>query len=121
MNSSIIEHLRSAGRLDRMFVGGEWVMPETQARSYVVHPSTEEPVGEIALGSARDVAAAVAASRRGFDPGRCTSTIRPGTPRPRLADTSDRGTAASTEEGLEEYLETKAILGFQDGPASSTA
>ena len=24
-------------------------------------------------------------------------------------------------EGIEEYLETKAILGFQDGPASSTA
>ena len=66
MNSSIIEHLRSAGRLDRMFVGGEWVVPETQARSSVVDPSTEEPVAEIALGSARDVAAAVAAARRAF-------------------------------------------------------
>jgi aldehyde dehydrogenase (NAD+) len=66
MNSSIIEHLRSAGRLDRMFVGGEWVRPETQDRSAVVDPSTEEPVAEIALGSARDVAAAVAAARRAF-------------------------------------------------------
>jgi aldehyde dehydrogenase (NAD+) len=66
VNSSVIEHLRSAGRLDRMFVGGEWVVPETQARSSVVDPSTEEPVAEIALGSARDVAAAVAAARRAF-------------------------------------------------------
>jgi aldehyde dehydrogenase (NAD+) len=66
MNALILEHLRSAGRLDRMFVGGEWVMPETQARSCVVDPSTEEPVAEIALGSASDVAAAVAAARRAF-------------------------------------------------------
>jgi len=66
MNSSIIEHLRTAGRLDRFLIGGEWVMPETQARSSVVDPSTEEPVAQIALGSARDVAAAVAAARRAF-------------------------------------------------------
>jgi aldehyde dehydrogenase (NAD+) len=66
VNSSIIEHLRSAGRLDRMFVGGEWAKPETQARSAVVDPSTEQPVAEIALGSARDVAAAVAVARRAF-------------------------------------------------------
>ncbi|MBD9666363.1 aldehyde dehydrogenase family protein [Variovorax sp. VRV01] len=66
MNSSIVEHLRRAGRLDRMFVDGEWAVPETQARSSVVDPSTEEPVAEIALGSAGDVAAAVAAARRAF-------------------------------------------------------
>lgn len=42
MNSSIVDHLRRAGRLDRMFVGGEWVLPEAQARSSVVDPSTEE-------------------------------------------------------------------------------
>ncbi|MDQ0586320.1 aldehyde dehydrogenase family protein [Variovorax paradoxus] len=64
--SSIIEHLGSAGRLDRMFVDGEWVLPETRARSSVIDPSTEEPVAQIALGSARDVAAAVAAARRAF-------------------------------------------------------
>ncbi|MDR6451857.1 aldehyde dehydrogenase family protein [Variovorax paradoxus] len=66
MNSSIVERLRRAGRLDRMFVDGEWAVPETQARSSVVDPSTEEPVAEIALGSAGDVAAAVAAGRRAF-------------------------------------------------------
>jgi aldehyde dehydrogenase (NAD+) len=63
---SIIEHLRRAGRLDRMFIGGEWVLPATQARSPVVDPSTEEPVAEIALGGTTEVDAAVAAARRAF-------------------------------------------------------
>ena len=66
MNASIIEHLRSAGRLDRIFIDGEWVLPAGQARTSVIDPSTEEPVAEIALGSAQDVAAAVAAARRAF-------------------------------------------------------
>lgn len=66
MSSSIVQHLRRAGRMDRMLIGGEWVVPQTQARSCVVDPSTEEPVAEIALGSASDVGAAVAAARRAF-------------------------------------------------------
>ncbi|MDQ0024047.1 acyl-CoA reductase-like NAD-dependent aldehyde dehydrogenase, partial [Variovorax paradoxus] len=63
---TIIERLRRTGHLDRIFVDGEWVLPDTQARSAVIDPSTEEPVAEIALGSARDVAAAVVAARRAF-------------------------------------------------------
>jgi aldehyde dehydrogenase (NAD+) len=66
MSPSVIEHLGRAGCLDRMFVGGAWVVPETQSRSAVVDPSTEEPVAQIALGSARDVVAAVSAARRAF-------------------------------------------------------
>ena len=56
MNTSLIERLAGAGRLDRIFIGGEWVLPAGQARSAVIDPSTEEPVAEIALGSAQDVA-----------------------------------------------------------------
>ena len=66
MNSSIVERLRSTGRLDRMFIDGEWVLPQGQARASVIDPSTEEPVAEIALGTAQDVDAAVAAARRAF-------------------------------------------------------
>ncbi|MEP7299086.1 MAG: aldehyde dehydrogenase family protein [Burkholderiales bacterium] len=66
MNASIIERLASAGRLDRIYIGGEWVLPAGQARTSVIDPSTEEPVAELALGSAQDVAAAVAAARRAF-------------------------------------------------------
>ncbi|VTU19282.1 3-succinoylsemialdehyde-pyridine dehydrogenase [Variovorax sp. PBL-H6] len=66
MNASVIEHFKRAGHLDRMFIGGEWVLPETLARVGVVDPSTEETVAEIALGSARDVDAAVAQARSAF-------------------------------------------------------
>jgi aldehyde dehydrogenase (NAD+) len=66
MSASIVQYLKRTGHLDRMFVDGEWVLPDTQARSTVVDPSTEEPIVEIALGSARDLDAAVAAARRAF-------------------------------------------------------
>lgn len=66
MKSSAIERLTSAGHLDRIFIGGEWVLPSRQVRTSVIDPSTEEAVAEIALGSAQDAAAAVAAARRAF-------------------------------------------------------
>jgi aldehyde dehydrogenase (NAD+) len=66
MKTAIIERLAGAGRLDRIFIDGEWVLPAGQGRSTVIDPSTEEPVARIALGSAQDVAAAVAAARRAF-------------------------------------------------------
>jgi aldehyde dehydrogenase (NAD+) len=66
MNIAIIERLASAGRLDRIFIGGTWVRPAGQDRSVVIDPSTEEPVAEIAMGNAQDVAVAVAEARRAF-------------------------------------------------------
>jgi aldehyde dehydrogenase (NAD+) len=66
MTSSIVEHLSISGHLDRLFIDGEWVLPHGQARVGVIDPSTEEPVAQIALGSAQDVATAVAAARRAF-------------------------------------------------------
>jgi aldehyde dehydrogenase (NAD+) len=66
MSSPIIERLASAGRLDRIYIDGEWVLPAGKARSAVIDPSTEEAIAEVALGSAQDVAAAVDAARRAF-------------------------------------------------------
>ena len=66
MNASIIERLASAGRLDRIYIDGEWVLTAGHARVSVIDPSTEEPVAELALASAQDVAAGVAAARRAF-------------------------------------------------------
>lgn len=66
MNASLVEQLKAAGRLDRLFIGGEWVLPAGQSRAGVINPSTEEPIAQIALGSAEDVAAAVAAARCAF-------------------------------------------------------
>ncbi|MBK6864137.1 MAG: aldehyde dehydrogenase family protein [Ideonella sp.] len=66
MNTAVIERLASTGRLDRIFIDGEWVLLAGRARSAVIDPSTEEAVAEIALGNAQDVDAAVAAARRAF-------------------------------------------------------
>ena len=66
MNTAVIQRLADAGRLDRVFVDGAWVLPVGQERSAVVDPSTEEPVAEIALGNAEDIDVAVAVARRAF-------------------------------------------------------
>jgi aldehyde dehydrogenase (NAD+) len=66
MDAALIGRLAHDGRLDRIFVDGEWIVPAGQGRSAVVDPSTEETVAEIALGSADDVDIAVAAARRAF-------------------------------------------------------
>ncbi|WCM94942.1 aldehyde dehydrogenase family protein [Acidovorax sp. NCPPB 2350] len=66
MPSSLIDRLSSAGLLDRIFIGGDWVRPHGQDRFSVIDPSTEEPVAEIVLGDAQDVSAAVQAARQAF-------------------------------------------------------
>jgi aldehyde dehydrogenase (NAD+) len=48
MSSAIVERLKIAGRLDRVFIDGEWVLPQGHARSTVIDPSTEEPIADIA-------------------------------------------------------------------------
>ncbi|PMR66954.1 aldehyde dehydrogenase family protein [Halomonas heilongjiangensis] len=64
--TSPIAYLSNADRLDRLFIDGEWTLPEPLTRTAVVDPSTEESVAEIALGSSADVDTAVAAARRAF-------------------------------------------------------
>src|SRR4051812_24103384 len=66
MSNPIIARLRGDGRLDRLFIDGEWVLPAGPSHASVIDPSTEEPVAQIALGSAQDVATAVDAARRAF-------------------------------------------------------
>jgi aldehyde dehydrogenase (NAD+) len=63
---AVVERIRRAGMLDRLFVAGEWVAPHGQERFTLVDPSSEQPLTEIVLGNARDVDAAVAAARTAF-------------------------------------------------------
>ncbi len=48
------------------YIGGEWVEPAVSARLAVIDPSTEEPCGEIGLGTQADIDRAVAAARAAF-------------------------------------------------------
>ncbi|MEV5848554.1 aldehyde dehydrogenase [Streptomyces sp. NPDC051985] len=54
---------------DRLFIGGRWVTPATDARIDVVSPVTEEVLATVPAASPADVDAAVAAARRAFDDG----------------------------------------------------
>jgi aldehyde dehydrogenase (NAD+) len=66
MNTDVIQHLTASEHLGRIYIDGEWVLPAGQERASVIDPSTGEPVAQIALGNAQDVAAAVDAARRAF-------------------------------------------------------
>ncbi|HWK52320.1 MAG TPA: aldehyde dehydrogenase family protein [Steroidobacter sp.] len=50
----------------RFFINGEWLRPAGRKESLVINPATEQPVGQILLGTAEDVDAAVKAARAAF-------------------------------------------------------
>ena len=47
----------------RFYINGEWVAPISTDRRQIINPSTEEPIGEVALGNAADVDRAVVLER----------------------------------------------------------
>jgi aldehyde dehydrogenase (NAD+) len=49
------------------FINGEWVTPANRRERLVINPATEAPVGQILLGTAEDVDAAVLAARAAFE------------------------------------------------------
>jgi aldehyde dehydrogenase (NAD+) len=50
----------------KFYIDGRWVEPFGRDRLAVIDPATEQPFGEIAMGNAADVDAAVSAARRAF-------------------------------------------------------
>jgi aldehyde dehydrogenase (NAD+) len=51
----------------KFFIDGSWVTPTGRRELDVINPATEQPIGQILLGTAEDVDAATAAARRAFD------------------------------------------------------
>jgi len=51
----------------KFYIGGQWVEPAVKHTIDVINPATEEPIGKISLGSAKDVDRAVAAARTAFE------------------------------------------------------
>ncbi len=51
----------------QFYIDGAWVDPVTPKSRAVINPATEQPMYDIALGSAADVDKAVAAARRAFE------------------------------------------------------
>jgi aldehyde dehydrogenase (NAD+) len=54
---------------DKLYIGGEWVEPDTSATIDVVSPHTEEVIGRVPDASPADMDRAVAAARQAFDEG----------------------------------------------------
>jgi aldehyde dehydrogenase (NAD+) len=53
----------------RLYIGGEWVDPASDAEVPVINPATEEVIAQVPQGSVADVDRAVAAARDAFDAG----------------------------------------------------
>ncbi len=51
----------------QFYIDGRWVDPAEPKLLEVMNPATDEPIAQIALGSAKDVDVAVAAARRAFE------------------------------------------------------
>ncbi len=51
----------------KMYIDGRWVDPVTPRSIDVINPATEQPAGQVSLGSAADVDRAVKAARWAFD------------------------------------------------------
>jgi aldehyde dehydrogenase (NAD+) len=51
----------------QFYIDGKWVDPTTPKTLDVINPATEEPIGQISLGSKADVDKAVAAARKAFE------------------------------------------------------
>lgn len=71
--NSPVHRLMQAGRLDRFFIDGDWVMPDGRDRFAIVSPSTEDTLCEIPLGNAHDADRAVQAARHAFERWSATS------------------------------------------------
>ncbi len=54
---------------DRLFIGGDWVVPAGTSRFDVINPTTEEVAGSVPEATEADIDRAVAAARQAFDEG----------------------------------------------------
>ncbi len=75
---------------DRLFIGGEWVAPSTDATFDLIYPGNEESFLEMAEAKEDDISRAVAAARHAFDEG----------PWPRMSPAERAGYLRSLAEGL---------------------
>ncbi len=57
------------GRTDRLFIGGEWVVPSSTTFVETISPATEEVLARVISGNRADADRAIAAARKAFDEG----------------------------------------------------
>jgi len=109
----------------QFYIDGAWVDPVTPKSRPVVNPATEQPMYDIALGSAADVDKAVAAARRAFETFSQTSREERVALLTRIVEVyksrmKDIGAAVSDEMGAPIGMAEKAQAGAGLGHIMST-
>ena len=109
----------------QFYIDGAWVDPVTPKSRPVVNPATEQPMYDIALGSAADVDKAVAAARRAFETFSQTSREERVALLTRIVEVyksrmKDIGAAVSDEMGAARGMAAKAQAGAGLGHIMST-
>jgi acyl-CoA reductase-like NAD-dependent aldehyde dehydrogenase len=87
-------------RPDRIYVGGEWVIPSTTDGIDVIQPATEEVWVRVAEAQAADMDRAVAAARAAFDKG----------PWPRMSHAERAGYLREIAAGLRERVDDLSYI-----------
>ncbi len=55
--------------LDRLYIDGDWAVPQSGDFEAVLNPATEEVIGQAPVGNQKDTDAAIGAARQAFDTG----------------------------------------------------
>ena len=102
--------------LTDFYINGSWISPSGADALDVINPATEEPVGQISLGSADDVDAAVTAARAAFPVWSSTTVAERKAALERLTDvyrarSEEMAVAISTEMGAPISMSTRAQVG----------
>ena len=79
---------------ETLFIGGEWVKPETGDLIDVISPHTEQVIGQVPDASPADIDKAVAAARKAFDAGRAAARGARAPASPACPPRSRRGSEA---------------------------
>jgi acyl-CoA reductase-like NAD-dependent aldehyde dehydrogenase len=94
MTETLVQHP------DRLFIGGDWVRPSSDATFDVVQPATEEVFLRVAAAQAADADAAAAAARAAFDRG----------PWPRLSHAERAEHLRALADGLDRRAADLAVI-----------
>ena len=106
--------------IDKIYIDGAFVTPQGEELAPLFNPATEEQIGTVRLGDARDVDAAVAAAKRALPAMSRTSVAE------RIAMLKRLSAAVATRADdlvatmIEEYGAPAAFTGFSVPHAAST-
>jgi betaine-aldehyde dehydrogenase len=91
---------------EKLFIDGQWVDPATTDTIDVINPSTEEVVGRVPDGTAKDLGRAVKAARKAFDTG----------PWPRMSPDERADVMAAASAAIQaRYQEFAEVISSENG------